>query len=119
MAQAAGVFKQLTYKVESTYGTVPGASAAQALRRVTSDLSLTKQTYQSNEIRTDQQMQDYRHGVRSVEGGSLRSDAAAALSAIIVVAIADMLRMPPVSIPVAAPFMVMPRHHVARNSSGK
>jgi hypothetical protein len=68
MPQAAGVFKQLTYKTEVTYGLVPAAASAQSLRRVTSDLSLAKQTYQSNEIRTDQQMQDFRHGVRSVDG---------------------------------------------------
>ena len=68
MPQAAGVFKLLTYKVESVYGTVPSAASAQSLRRVSSDLSLTKQTYQSAEIRADQQMQDYRHGVRSVDG---------------------------------------------------
>lgn len=68
MAQASGVFKQLTYKAETTYGTVPAASAAQALRRVTSDLDLSKDTYQSAEIRTDQQMADFRHGVRRVEG---------------------------------------------------
>jgi Phage tail tube protein len=68
MAQAAGVFKTVAYKAEVTYGTVPVAASAQALRRVTSDLSLTKQTYQSNEIRTDQQVGDFRHGVRSVEG---------------------------------------------------
>ena len=68
MAQAAGVFKQLTYKQEVSYGLKPAAATAQSLRRVTSDLSLTKQTYQSNEIRTDQQVQDFRHGVRSVDG---------------------------------------------------
>ena len=68
MAQAAGVFKQLSYKQEVSYGLKPAAATAQSLRRVTSDLSLTKQTYQSNEIRTDQQMQDFRHGVRSVDG---------------------------------------------------
>jgi hypothetical protein len=68
MPLASGVFKQLTYKVEATYGVVPAAASAQSLRRVTSDLDLRKQTFQSNEIRTDQQMQDMRHGVRSVEG---------------------------------------------------
>jgi hypothetical protein len=68
MAQASGVFKQLTYKAEVTYGTVPAAASAQSLRRVTSDLSLNKDTYQSNEIRTDQQVQDMRHGVRRVAG---------------------------------------------------
>ena len=68
MPAASGVFKQLAYKVESTYGTAPGASGAQSLRRVTSDISLSKDTYQSNEIRTDQQMSDMRHGVRRVQG---------------------------------------------------
>lgn len=68
MPQAAGVFKQLAYKREVTYGTVPAAASAQSLRRVTSDLSLTKQAYQSNEIRPDQQVSDMRHGVRSAEG---------------------------------------------------
>jgi hypothetical protein len=68
MTAASGVFKQLAFKVESVYGTVPAAASAQALRRVTSDLNLVKDTYQSNEIRTDQQMQDMRHGVRRVQG---------------------------------------------------
>jgi hypothetical protein len=68
MPQAAGVFKQLAYKVEATYGTAPAAAGAQSLRRVTSDLALTKDTYQSAEIRTDQQVQDMRHGVRRVAG---------------------------------------------------
>lgn len=68
MPQAAGVFKTLALKREPTYGTVAGASGAQLMRRVTSDLSLTKQTYQSNEIRPDQQVADFRHGVRGVEG---------------------------------------------------
>ncbi|GCL61491.1 phage tail tube protein [Pseudaquabacterium pictum] len=68
MPQASGVFKQLARKRETTYGTAAGASGAKLLRRVTSDVSLTKQTYQSNEIRPDQQVADFRHGVRSVEG---------------------------------------------------
>lgn len=65
---ASGVFKQLAYKAESTYGTVPSASGAQVLRRVQSTLDLTKDAYQSNEIRVDQQIADYRHGVRRVSG---------------------------------------------------
>lgn len=68
MTAAAGVFKQLTYKAEVTYGLKPAAGSAQSLRRVSSDLDLDKQTYQSAEIRTDQQMADYRHGVRTVSG---------------------------------------------------
>ena len=68
MPIAAGVFKQLAYKAETVYGTIPSASGAQSLRRVSSDLSLTKDTYQSNEIRADQQIADFRHGVRRVSG---------------------------------------------------
>jgi hypothetical protein len=68
MPQASGVFKQLAYKAEVTYGLKPAAGSAQSLRRVSSDLSLTKDTYQSAEIRVDQQVQDMRHGVRRVSG---------------------------------------------------
>jgi hypothetical protein len=68
MALATGVAKQVRFKKEATWGTAPTASGAQLLRRVTSDLSLTKEAYQSSEIRTDYQVADYRHGVRSVAG---------------------------------------------------
>lgn len=68
MTIATGVAKRLAYKKESTFGTPPGAASAQILRRLTSDLNLTKQTYRSNEIRSDMQRADFRHGARSVEG---------------------------------------------------
>lgn len=68
MAIATGIAKQVVFKKETTWGTAAGATGAQYLRRVTSDLSLAKETYQSNEIRTDYQISDFRHGVRSVEG---------------------------------------------------
>lgn len=68
MTIAVGVAKQLRYKAESTWNTAPGASGAQLLRRVTSNLSLRKQTYQSAEILSTYQLSDMRHGVRSVEG---------------------------------------------------
>jgi hypothetical protein len=73
MALATGVAKQLRYKVESTYGTAPGASGAQLLRRVTSDISLNKDTYESGEIRSDYQVANFRHGVRRV-GGSIKGE---------------------------------------------
>lgn len=69
MSIATGIAKQLRYKKESTWGALPGATGAQLLRRVTSDLSLKKDTYQSAEIRSDYQVADFRHGVRSVGGG--------------------------------------------------
>lgn len=68
MANAAGVKKQVRYKVESTWGTAPGASGGQVLRRVSSGLDLRKQTYESAEIRDDYQVADFRHGVISVDG---------------------------------------------------
>jgi Phage tail tube protein len=68
MAQATGIFKQVAIKRETTFGTIPAASAAQLLRRVTSQIDLSKDVYQSNEIRPDMQIADYRHGVRRIKG---------------------------------------------------
>jgi hypothetical protein len=68
MTIATGVAKRVAYKVESAWGTAPGTSGAQVLRRVMSDLSLKKQTYESNEVNTHYQRVDFRHGIRSVEG---------------------------------------------------
>lgn len=76
MGTASGVFKQVIYKPETTYGVTPAAAAGQALRRVTSSLNLTKDTYQSNEIRTDFQVADFRHGLRKV-GGTLAGELSA------------------------------------------
>lgn len=68
MAYAVGSLKQVATKVETTYGTIPAASGAQLLRRITSTVDLTKETYASNELRTDFQIADFRHGVRAVQG---------------------------------------------------
>ncbi len=68
MAISKGISKQVALKKESTYGTLAGTTGARLLRRVTSNFNLVKETYQSEEIRTDYQMADFRHGVRSAEG---------------------------------------------------
>lgn len=68
MPQASGIFKQVALKREVTYGTVPAAAGAQLMRRVQSTIDLSKDTYQSNEIRTDFQVSDFRHGARRVKG---------------------------------------------------
>lgn len=68
MPIAKGVSKKVAYKKESTWGTLPGDTGAKYLRRVTATFNLTKETYESNEIRTDYQVADMRHGVRSAEG---------------------------------------------------
>jgi len=73
MPIAAGVAKQLKYKVESAWGTVPSAASSQLLRRVTSDLALKKAAYESQEIRSNYQRYDVRHGVRSI-GGSVNGE---------------------------------------------
>lgn len=68
MTIAKGTAKQVGYKKESSFGTLAGTSAGKLLRRVTASFNLTKETYESGEIRTDRQIADFRHGVRSAEG---------------------------------------------------
>ena len=69
MATASGISKVVSYKKETSFGTLPSpTTGGQTLRRVSSTFNLTKETYQSEEIRTDYQLVDFRHGVRSVEG---------------------------------------------------
>lgn len=65
-----GVQVDLAYKVESTNGVAAGTSGATYLRRVTCDLDLDKDTYESDEITKTYQTNDFRHGMRKV-GGSL------------------------------------------------
>jgi len=68
MAIAKGTAKVVAYKKETTWGTIAGATAGKQLRRVTANFNLAKETYESSEIRTDRQLADFRHGVRSAEG---------------------------------------------------
>lgn len=68
MAKAIGNNKRVAYKKETTWGTPAGATGATQLRRTTAEMNLTKETYQSEEIRTDYMIADMRHGVRSAEG---------------------------------------------------
>ena len=65
---AKGVSKQTSYKKETTWGTAAGTSGGKQIRRVTSSFNLKKSVYESAEIRTDYQVNDMRHGIRSVEG---------------------------------------------------
>jgi hypothetical protein len=68
MPISRGTAKQVAYKKETTWGTLAGNTSGKYLRRVTSNFNLTKETYESNEIRTDRQVADFRHGVRSASG---------------------------------------------------
>lgn len=67
---ANGINKVVSYKKEDVcWGELPSlATGAKQIRRVSSNFNLSKETYTSEEIRTDYQMVDFRHGVRSVEG---------------------------------------------------
>ena len=70
MSIASGVAKKVIMAIQAAKGTQAAAAAASAIykRRVTSTIDMAKETYQSNEIRTDQQIADFRHGVRSISG---------------------------------------------------
>lgn len=67
---STGINKQVRYKKEvaGQWGVLPGNTGGNVLRRVTANFNLEKETYQSGEIRTDYQIQDMRHGVRSATG---------------------------------------------------
>lgn len=68
MPISQGVSKQIRIKKETTWGVLPGATGARVLRRVKGNFNLKKESYESDEIRTDFQTADMRHGSRSVEG---------------------------------------------------
>lgn len=68
MTISKGTSKQVGYKKETTWGTLAGNTSGKLLRRVTASFNLAKETYESGEIRTDRQIADFRHGVRSAEG---------------------------------------------------
>lgn len=69
MAAAAGVFKQIAIKKETGgYGVLPSAGGAHLLRRVDGTFNLDRDTYESNEIRSDFQAADMRQGLARVPG---------------------------------------------------
>lgn len=69
MAIAKGVYKKLSFIKESAWGTRPADSATwKYLRRVTSDLDIEKDTYQSAEINSHMQLATFAHGGRRVTG---------------------------------------------------
>jgi hypothetical protein len=77
MAISKGVSKQVGFKKETAWGVLAGATSGKLLRRVTASFNLMKEAYESGEIRTDRQIADFRHGVRSAEG-SLNGELSAA-----------------------------------------
>lgn len=65
---ASAIRKSITLKKETTFGVLAGATGAKELRRVSGNFDLAKETYDSQEIRTDQQTAVSRHGMRNVPG---------------------------------------------------
>lgn len=73
MTLQSSVNVSLAYKAESTFGVAAGASGAKYLRRVSSNLTATKESFTSNEARPDMEVADLRHGARGA-GGSVESE---------------------------------------------
>lgn len=70
MTTASGIEKKLILAPQAAQGTVAvqALATAQYLRRVTSSMDLSKETFQSNEMRADRQIGDFRHGVWMGDG---------------------------------------------------
>jgi hypothetical protein len=74
MAIQTGVGLKVAYKKQVAAGTLPtNDSTAKYLRRLSSSLSLSKSAIRSEELRSDYQRADVRHGMRSV-GGDLSGE---------------------------------------------
>lgn len=74
MAVQENVGVLVTYAAEVTFGTPEtGSGTSQRLRRTTSSLALGKDTFQSQEVRPDQQISSFRHGGHRV-GGSVEGE---------------------------------------------
>jgi hypothetical protein len=58
----------IAYAREAAFGTAAAAASGKLLRRVQSTLATSKDTFASNEVRTDQQIADLRHGLHKVGG---------------------------------------------------
>jgi len=68
MTIATGVSKVVSFKKQTNFTTPATGGSGYGMRRVTSDLSLTKDTFESAELSSTYQRLDVRSGVRSVTG---------------------------------------------------
>lgn len=68
MGASSGGFHGLYYIAESTFGTTPSTPEMTQLRHTSCSLVLSKDTFQSNELRSDRQIQDVRTGAQKVGG---------------------------------------------------
>lgn len=67
-AFATGGFSGINYVEEVTWGTTPSTPTMIALRNTGTGLVLSKDSFQSEELRSDRQISDFRHGTYQVNG---------------------------------------------------
>lgn len=65
---ANGSRHSMRYIAESTYGMTPATPAFKPIRHTSTTLGLSKESLQSEEIRDDRQIADFRHGAYQVGG---------------------------------------------------
>lgn len=68
MTIANGAQHSLHYVAESTYGTTPSTPAFKPLPHTGTTLAVTKDAVESEKIRGDRQVEDFRHGNKTVGG---------------------------------------------------
>ena len=73
MTIATGSRHSLAYIAEANYGATPATPAFRQLRHKSTTLALTKNTLQSEELRSDRQIADLRHGTIQV-GGDIQGE---------------------------------------------
>ena len=67
MSFAAGSYHGLSFIEETTFGTTP-AGTPTGLRHTSCGLGISKDGFQSNELRSDRMISDFRHGVIRAQG---------------------------------------------------
>jgi hypothetical protein len=65
---AAGSEHSVKYIAEATFGTIPLSPSLFYLRHTGCSLTLSKDAFQSAELRVDRQISDYRHGNKKTQG---------------------------------------------------
>ena len=68
MTIATGSRHNLSYILESTFGTTPSSPGFTPIRHTGTTMGLTKEALESEELREDRQIAHFRHGNKSVSG---------------------------------------------------